>query len=128
MRPLGTVAWIGTVGVETGVHGETGGAGRFFGMTPVLVGDAAHAMTPNPGQGARTALLDAGALTRAVAARGRAGLPAAPRAYGAERRRPAARPGLPGAARGQVRGRAVGPAIGPLGPAAGARRWRTCGT
>ncbi|MFJ4777751.1 FAD-dependent oxidoreductase [Streptomyces sp. NPDC088762] len=56
-----------------------------------LVGDAAHAMTPNLGQGACTALLDAEALTRAVAARGPAGLPAALRAYDAERRRSAQR-------------------------------------
>ncbi|MFD9409812.1 FAD-dependent oxidoreductase [Streptomyces sp. NPDC059989] len=155
-RPIGTVAWIGIAGFETGVYGETWGEGRFFGMTPVepgrtnwyaavpeattaqdvrdtfagwhdpvprvlaetdpatwiryemrhlhpalpafvaddrvaLVGDAAHAMTPNLGQGACTALLDAEALTRAVAARGPAGLPAALRAYDAERRRSAQR-------------------------------------
>lgn len=155
-RRIDTVAWIGTAGFETGVYGETWGAGRFFGMTPVepgrtnwyatvpeattadelrgafadwhdpiprvlaetdpatwiryemrhlypalpaftaagrvaLVGDAAHAMTPNLGQGACTALLDAEALTRAVAERGPAGLPAALRAYGAERRRSAQR-------------------------------------
>ncbi|MFD7261893.1 FAD-dependent oxidoreductase [Streptomyces sp. NPDC059874] len=155
-RHIGTVAWIGTAGFETGVYGETWGAGRFFGMTPVepgrtnwyatvpeattadelrdafagwhdpvprvlaetdpstwiryemrhlypalpaftaagrvaLVGDAAHAMTPNLGQGACTALLDAEALTRAVAERGPAGLPGALRAYGAERRRSAQR-------------------------------------
>ncbi|MEV7547079.1 NAD(P)/FAD-dependent oxidoreductase [Streptomyces sp. NPDC089915] len=60
-----------------------------------LVGDAAHAMTPNLGQGACTALLDAEALTRAVAARGGpAGLPAALRAYDAERRRSAQRVAL----------------------------------
>ncbi|MFJ8775243.1 FAD-dependent oxidoreductase [Streptomyces microflavus] len=53
-----------------------------------LVGDAAHAMTPNLGQGACTAILDADALTRAVTA---APLPAALRAYDRERRRSAQR-------------------------------------
>ncbi|MEW1639200.1 NAD(P)/FAD-dependent oxidoreductase [Streptomyces sp. NPDC093801] len=157
VRALGTTAWIGIAGFETGVYGETWGDGRFFGMTPVepgrtnwyaavpgaataeevraafagwhdpvprvladtdpadwiryemrhlypalpaftaggrtaLVGDAAHAMTPNLGQGACTALLDAEALTRAVAAHtGPEGLPAALRAYDAERRRSAQR-------------------------------------
>ncbi|WP_371614591.1 FAD-dependent oxidoreductase [Streptomyces sp. NBC_00454] len=173
-RELGTDAWIGIADFETGVHGETWGDGRFFGMTPVepgrtnwyaalpgaataedvraafagwhdpiprvladtdprtwirypvrhlhpalpaftrtdgygpggargpggagdpacpvaLVGDAAHAMTPNLGQGACTAILDAEALTRAVTARGTAGLPAALRAYEGERRRSAQR-------------------------------------
>lgn len=52
-----------------------------------LVGDAAHAMTPNLGQGACTALLDAEALARAVTGRRRDELPAALRAYDAERRR-----------------------------------------
>lgn len=33
-RPVGAVAWIGIAGYETGVYGETWGAGRFFGMTP----------------------------------------------------------------------------------------------
>ncbi|RST06575.1 FAD-dependent monooxygenase [Streptomyces sp. WAC07149] len=159
VRTIGTVAWIGIAGFETGIHGETWGDGRFFGMTPVepgrtnwyaavpgattadelraafegwhdpvprvlaetdpatwiryqmrhlhpalpsfvtagriaLVGDAAHAMTPNLGQGACTALLDAEALTRAVAAHGRTGLPAALRAYDAERRRSAQRVAL----------------------------------
>jgi 2-polyprenyl-6-methoxyphenol hydroxylase-like FAD-dependent oxidoreductase len=52
------------------------------------------AATPNLGQGACTAILDAEALTRAIArAGGRAGdaLPAALRAYDAERRRSAQR-------------------------------------
>ncbi|MEU9123337.1 NAD(P)/FAD-dependent oxidoreductase [Streptomyces sp. NPDC048506] len=56
-----------------------------------LVGDAAHAMTPNLGQGACTAILDAEALTRAVAERGPNGLTAALRAYDSERRRSAQR-------------------------------------
>ncbi|MFH8569255.1 FAD-dependent oxidoreductase [Streptomyces sp. NPDC017993] len=56
-----------------------------------LVGDAAHAMTPNLGQGACTAILDAEALTRAVAAHGTAALPSALRTYDAERRRSAQR-------------------------------------
>lgn len=65
---------------------------RTAGSVPVaLVGDAAHAMTPNLGQGARTALLDAEALTRAVAAHGPGSLPAALRAYDGERRRSAQR-------------------------------------
>ncbi|WP_326684882.1 FAD-dependent monooxygenase [Streptomyces microflavus] len=56
--------------------------------TVALVGDAAHAMTPNLGQGACTAILDADALTRAVTA---APLPAALHAYDRERRRSAQR-------------------------------------
>jgi 2-polyprenyl-6-methoxyphenol hydroxylase-like FAD-dependent oxidoreductase len=156
-RPVGTVAWIGIAGFETGVYGETWGRGRFFGLTPVepgrtnwyaavpqattaaelrgcfggwhdpipqilsetdpgtwiryemrhlypalpafvhsgqvaLVGDAAHAMTPNLGQGACTAILDAEALTRAVAAHDT--LPPALRGYDAERRRSAQRVAL----------------------------------
>ncbi|MDQ0987159.1 NAD(P)/FAD-dependent oxidoreductase [Streptomyces sp. V2I9] len=178
-REVGTVAWIGIADVESPVHGETWGSGRFFGLTPVepgrtnwyaavpeaataddlrglfagwhdpiprildatdpatwiryemrhlypalpsfvsagagptgsagsvastaagpgsavpvaLVGDAAHAMTPNPGQGACTAILDADALSRAVAAAppGRTGLTAALRAYDRERRSSAQR-------------------------------------
>lgn len=48
-------------------------------------------MTPNLGQGACTAILDAEALTRAVAEHGPAGLPAALGAYDAQRRRSAQR-------------------------------------
>lgn len=33
-RAIGSVAWIGIAGFETGVYGETWGEGRFFGMTP----------------------------------------------------------------------------------------------
>ena len=161
-REVGTVAWIGIAGIESPVHGETWGSGRFFGLTPVepgrtnwyattpeattadelrglfadwhdpiprildatdpatwiryemrhlypalpsfvsadasaghvaLVGDAAHAMTPNLGQGACTAILDADALTRALAAApsGPAGIAGALRAYDRERRRSAQR-------------------------------------
>ncbi|GHH42387.1 FAD-dependent oxidoreductase [Streptomyces candidus] len=69
-------------------RGRTGAApaGAF-----ALVGDAAHAMTPHLGQGACTAILDADSLTRAVGAHGPSGLPAALRAYDAERRRSAQR-------------------------------------
>ncbi|MFI5531688.1 FAD-dependent oxidoreductase [Kitasatospora sp. NPDC051853] len=155
-EPIGSVAWIGIADFESGLHGETWGRGRFFGLTPVepgrtnwyaavpegttaadlpglfegwhdpiprvltgtdpagwlryemrhlhpalpsfvhggrtaLVGDAAHAMTPNLGQGACTAILDAGALTRAVVRHGRTGLAAALRDYDRERRRTAQR-------------------------------------
>ncbi|NED02882.1 FAD-dependent monooxygenase [Streptomyces sp. SID6648] len=160
-REVGTVAWIGIADMESPVHGETWGSGRFFGLTPVepgrtnwyatapeattadelrglfagwhdpiprilaatdpatwiryemrhlhpalpsfvsaddsgqvaLVGDAAHAMTPNLGQGACTAILDADALTRALAAAppGPAGVAGALRAYDRERRRSAQR-------------------------------------
>ncbi|MGW6689035.1 FAD-dependent oxidoreductase [Streptomyces sp. NPDC054961] len=48
-------------------------------------------MTPYLGQGACAALLDAEALTRAVATHGASGLPAALRAYDGERRRSAQR-------------------------------------
>ncbi|MFH9693251.1 FAD-dependent oxidoreductase [Streptomyces globisporus] len=160
-REVGTVAWIGIADIESPVHGETWGSGRFFGLTPVepsrtnwyatapeattadelrglfagwhdpiprilaatdpatwiryemrhlhpalpsfvsaeasgqvaLVGDAAHAMTPNLGQGACTAILDADALTRALTAAppGPAGIAGALRAYDRERRRSAQR-------------------------------------
>ncbi|MFF7491511.1 FAD-dependent oxidoreductase [Streptomyces rubiginosohelvolus] len=160
-REVGTVAWIGIADIESPMHGETWGSGRFLGLTPVepgrtnwyatapeattadelrglfagwhdpiprilaatdpatwiryemrhlhpalpsfvstarvapvaLVGDAAHAMTPNLGQGACTAILDADALTRALAAAppGPAGVAGALRAYDRERRRSAQR-------------------------------------
>ncbi|MER5971454.1 NAD(P)/FAD-dependent oxidoreductase [Streptomyces sp. NPDC002055] len=61
------------------------------GGSVALVGDAAHAMTPNLGQGACTAVLDTEALARVVAEHGPAGLPSALRAYDAQRRRSAQR-------------------------------------
>ncbi|GAA1972894.1 FAD-dependent oxidoreductase [Kitasatospora viridis] len=76
--------------LPTFVHGGQGRRGGQAGHV-ALVGDAAHAMTPNLGQGACTAILDAEALTRAVAERGPADLPAALRAYDRERRRGAQR-------------------------------------
>ncbi|MGW2397900.1 FAD-dependent oxidoreductase [Kitasatospora sp. NPDC001664] len=155
-RNIGSVAWIGIADFESGLHGETWGRGRFFGLTPVepgrtnwyaavpegttaddlpglfegwhdpvpriltgtdpagwlryemrhlhpalpsfvhgdrtaLIGDAAHAMTPNLGQGACTAVLDAEALARAVARHGVTGVPQALRDYDRERRRTAQR-------------------------------------
>ncbi|MFJ5828505.1 FAD-dependent oxidoreductase [Streptomyces sp. NPDC093089] len=68
---------------------QDGRGGR--GGKVALTGDAAHAMTPNLGQGAGTAILDAEALARAVARHGRTGLQAALRAYDHERRRSAQR-------------------------------------
>jgi 2-polyprenyl-6-methoxyphenol hydroxylase-like FAD-dependent oxidoreductase len=54
----------------------------------VLVGDAAHAMTPNLGQGAAQALQDVAVLARELAAKP---LPDAVRAYERARKRPAER-------------------------------------
>jgi 2-polyprenyl-6-methoxyphenol hydroxylase-like FAD-dependent oxidoreductase len=54
----------------------------------VLIGDAAHAMTPNLGQGAAQALLDVAALSRELAAKPP---PDALRAYERARKRPAER-------------------------------------
>jgi 2-polyprenyl-6-methoxyphenol hydroxylase-like FAD-dependent oxidoreductase len=65
----------------------------------VIIGDAAHAMTPHLGQGACQALLDADALTAVLAAR--ASIPEALAAYDRRRRRPGQRV----AARSRVMGR-----------------------
>lgn len=64
------------------------------GTSVALVGDAAHAMTPNLGQGACTAILDAEALTRAVAEHGAADLQSALLDYDRKRRRAAQRVAL----------------------------------
>jgi 2-polyprenyl-6-methoxyphenol hydroxylase-like FAD-dependent oxidoreductase len=58
---------------------------RFFDGRLVLVGDAAHAMAPNLGQGANSALVDAAALASSLARS--ADLPSALAAYD-QRRRP----------------------------------------
>ena len=58
------------------------------GRSTVLVGDAAHAMTPNLGQGAAQALTDVAVLVDALAA---APVPDALAAYQARRKRPAER-------------------------------------
>ncbi|MGW6391591.1 FAD-dependent oxidoreductase [Streptomyces sp. NPDC055103] len=76
--------------LPTFVHDGQGGPGGRDGKV-ALVGDAAHAMTPNLGQGACTAVLDAETLARTVAQHGRTGLSAALRAYDHERRRSAQR-------------------------------------
>ena len=72
---------------------------RWHDGSHVLIGDAAHAMTPNMGQGAAQALLDVAALVRELAARGSGvGPPPDPesfanalRAYERARKRPAER-------------------------------------
>jgi len=64
---------------------------RFFDGRLVLVGDAAHAMAPNLGQGANSALTDAAVLVDAL--RHEADLPAALRAYDRRRRKPVQRVG-----------------------------------
>jgi len=58
---------------------------RFFDGRMVLVGDAAHAMAPNLGQGANSALVDAVVLADALVAE--ADVPTALAAYDARRRR-----------------------------------------
>ncbi|MEV7368781.1 hypothetical protein ACFV2L_39640 [Streptomyces sp. NPDC059687] len=56
-------------------------------IIPGLVGDGAHAKTPDREQGAWTSILDAGALPRAVAENSPAERPAALSAYDSECRR-----------------------------------------
>ncbi|GAA0714221.1 FAD-dependent monooxygenase [Dactylosporangium roseum] len=67
-------SWQGTVRLQhSSVHCETWSSGRV-----VLIGDAAHAMSPNLGQGANCALVDAVALAACVAEQEtKAGLPEA---------------------------------------------------
>jgi 2-polyprenyl-6-methoxyphenol hydroxylase-like FAD-dependent oxidoreductase len=57
----------------------------------VLVGDAAHAMTPNLGQGANQAIVDVAALAKVLDRASGTGVDAALRAYDARRRRPSQR-------------------------------------